>query len=402
MKNHRLIQALTEKIADQACALKSATALEHLSNIRSKYSTVKGTIEHPVCCGFFLKFCESEHNSEILSFILDVIEYREIFLEDTREWITDWKEIDLKSKVSVENTGDNVAPSTAETEPDRIIWDSAVNQSTATTKAQLIFSKYLKENASNQVSTSDCVLKRAEKRMTLMNLYGPTLFDEVWMDHLTTLEKGIFPRFKISSISEDMVIFVALCEPPPPPPPVELKIPPPGNLLLVLSSFDSLSDERKFTLDEIIGCEYLYLRLLEYLHTHNRKESSSNTLKCIRKIDIFEQLMYMNCVRDATSQATEILRYFVIEKSVHEVKIPKKVRNHIMMSSADPKKGMFDTLRKLAIEILKIEFNIFKDTSAYYELAPGMRGLQIEMEKSSPPPSTIQKFHSLIWQKSFR
>ena len=402
MKNHRLIQALTEKIADQASALKSTTALEHLSNIRSKYSTVKATIEHPICCGFLLKFCESQHNSEILSFILDVIEYREMFLEDTKEWVSDWKEIDVKSKISEENTGDDVASSTAEKGSGITIWDSAVNQSTATTKAQLVFSKYLNEDASNQVSTSNCVMKNTEKRMKFLTLYGPSLFDEVWMDHMTTLEKDIFPRFKISSISEDMLVFVALCEPAPPPPPVELKIPPPGNLLLVLSSFDSLSDARKFTLDEIIGCEFLYLRLLEYLHTHKGKETSSNTLKCIRKIDIFEELMYMNCVRDATSQATEILRYFVIEKSVHEVIIPKNERNYIMMSSADPKKGMFDTLRKLAMEILKTEFNIFKDTSAYYELAPGMRGLKIEMEKSSPPPSTIQKFHSLIWQKSFR
>ena len=399
MKNHRLIQALTDKIADQASALKSATALEHLLNIKNKYSTMKATIENPICCGFLLKFCESQHNSENLSFILDVVDYREIFFEDTKVWNSDWKLIDITTKISDGNTVDDVISSGAETEHGQGLWDSTVNQSTANLKAEFVYSKYLKEEANNPVCTSNCLRSRTEKRMKLLNLYGPTLFDEAWIDHIKTLEKDIFPRFKTSAIAEEMNLFMALCDPPPPA--IELRIPPPGNLLLMISSIDSFSDARKFTLEEIIGCEGLYLRFLDYVQTHKGKEKNSSALKCIRKIDIFEQLMYMNCVRDAADQANEVFKYFVIEKSAHEIIIPHKDRNQIMMSSAVPKKGMYDKLRNVAIEILKIEFNVYKDTSAYYELAAGMRSQKIEMGKG-PASTSIQKFHSMIWQKSFR
>ena len=400
MKNHRLIQALTDKIADQASALKSATALEHLLNTKNKYSTMKATIENPICCGFLLKFCESQHNSENLSFILDVVGYRELFFDDTKVWISDWKVIDFTTKISDGNTGDDVTSSGAETEHGQGLWESTVNQSTANSNAEFIFSKYLMEEALNPVCTSNCLRKRTEKRMKLLNLYGPTLFDEAWIDHIKTLEKDIFPRFKTSAIAEEMNLFVASCDPPPPA--IELRIPPPGNLLLMISSIDSFSDARKFTLEEIIGCEGLYLRFLDYLQTHKGKEkNTTSALKCVRKIDIFEQLMYMNCVRDATDQANEIFKYFVIEKSVHEIIIQQKDINRIMMSSAVPKKGMYDKLRYIAIEILNIEFNVYKDTSAYYELAAAMRGQKIEMEKG-PASTTIQKFHSMIWQKSFR
>jgi hypothetical protein len=94
--------ALQKKITDQEKNLKDVTKKEHQNNIRKKYSNIPDLINHPICCGFLLQFCESQHNSENLNFIREVDDFRELFLGDNKDenkWNTDWRDIDLKNKI---------------------------------------------------------------------------------------------------------------------------------------------------------------------------------------------------------------------------------------------------------------------------------------------------------------
>jgi hypothetical protein len=74
--------ALQKKINDQEKHLRDVTKKEHQNNIRKKYSNIPALINHPICCGFLLQFCELQHNSENLNFIREVDDFRELFFAD--------------------------------------------------------------------------------------------------------------------------------------------------------------------------------------------------------------------------------------------------------------------------------------------------------------------------------
>jgi hypothetical protein len=126
---------------------------------------------------------------------------------------------------------------------------------------------------------------------------------------MLTMKKDILPRFRVSDIVSKMVMRVASCEPPPVA--TELYVPPPMDILLAVSTIEDFPDGRNFSLDEIIGCQHLYLVFLEVLE--KQKLDDLYKLLFVRKIDIFEELMAMKCLNEATNQAWEIFRYFITE-----------------------------------------------------------------------------------------
>ena len=65
-----------------------------LKMIRRNHNSIENLIGNPICCGYLLKFCQSQFNSENLNFLLEVDEFRDTFGIDIDVWLDTWKEVD--------------------------------------------------------------------------------------------------------------------------------------------------------------------------------------------------------------------------------------------------------------------------------------------------------------------
>jgi hypothetical protein len=160
---------------------------------------------------------------------------------------------------------------------------------------------------------------------------------------------------------------VASCEPPPPAlSAAEFTPPPPENLLLMISTLKIFSDTRLFSLDQVIGSCDLYNVFLEFL-----KKGSLRTDRfyCIRKIDIYVEVMTMQCEKEATEQAWHIYRYYIMQNAACQIIIHELERKRVMLSLAELKKDIFELTRSIAYSLLKGDFNKFTETIQYVDLA---------------------------------
>mmetsp|Transcript_34206 Transcript_34206/g.32607 ORF Transcript_34206/g.32607 Transcript_34206/m.32607 type:complete len:529 (+) Transcript_34206:105-1691(+) len=379
-KNKGLMLALQKKITDQEKNLKDVTKKEHQNNIRKKYSNIPDLINHPICCGFLLQFCESQHNSENLNFIREVDDFRELFMGDTKDenkWNKHWRDIDLKNKI------DDDIVEEAEKPNIKLIQHKSERWGVKTDKTEKILDaienlimKYFNDDSDNQVSLSQEILQKTKKRINLVHLYGPVVFDEACIDPVKTLVKDIWPRFKQSDVLDYMVVGVASCEPPPPK--CELIVPSPGMLLLTVSSPESLADGRQFSLDEIIGCQILYEEFSEYLKI--QKNESIHNLICIRMIDVFNQLIVLNSYDEYYLKVWQIYRYFITEGAAYIIPIDSRDRKQIMLKLAEPRKDMFKYVRLAAYNLLKNDFISFSKTDEYLDLNVEMLKLKNDQE----------------------
>lgn len=368
-KNRGMISALTNKIAAQQGALKLATALEHQNNIRKKYSSIESIIEHPICCGYLMKYCENQHNSESLSIVNDIDEYRELFSGDGDSWMEDWRDLDVATKI---NDSDNIDINLL----NGVVWNSTAIESEVIEKINGIVMKYFNKDSITEVCISDVIVKRTMKRIKLLNLYGPSIFEEAYTDPIITLRKDVLPRFRVSDIVDVMVVCVAACEPPPLA--AELYVPVPGNLLLQMATVEALSETRLFTLDEVIGCGHLYTGFLQYLE--EKKSSGVNSLLCVRKIDIFQELSKVEGSKEAADEAILIFRYFVVDGAAFHVVLPVHVKRKIMSQLAGPKSDMFTFVKSAALLLLKKEFELFKHTHVYLCYGEDMKDLKVKSD----------------------
>ena len=373
-KNHEMVAALITKLDAQKDNLKSAAALEHQNNVRKKYCEIHSLLKHPLCYGFLLHFCRNQRSDENLSFIRAVEEYREIFSSDwigsQSLWSNDWREIDSSVEINSENL--------SEQSLNCDLWVSNLPKDVIHSKIESILSKYLRDDAQHQVCISKCLIARTLKRAKLLHLYGPSIFDEACMDPILTMERDVLPRFRKSDIVNTMVMRVASCEPVPPA--KDLNVPPPENLLLHLCPAEAFPDTRCFTLDELIGSQHLYDSFLTFLQ--NISKEKGNKLLCIRKIDIFEELMHMNCVKEATEEAWQIYRYYVAQGAAFEIPISSVELVELMVSLAVPKRDMFVSVRQSAYVNLTSYFSAFVKTAAYRGLSKLMRDLKSEAPAS--------------------
>ena len=372
-KNREMIAALISKLAHQDEIMEASTKLEHQNNVRRKYPTISDMINHPICCGFLLQFCESQHSAENLYFIREVDEFRDLFSVDDEKWGVDWRDNDTRSEIDDDNVPEDLKKDD--------VWTSNVSKELASTKIESILCRYLRDDAQYQVCISKCLIARTLKRAKLLHLYGPSIFDEACNIPILTMNKDVLPRYLVSDTMQNMVVRVASCEPVPPA--KDLNVPPPENLLLHLCSVEAFPDTRCFTLDELIGSQHLYDSFLTFLQ--NISKEKANKLLCIRKIDIFEELMHMNCVKEATEEAWQIYRYYVAQGAAFEIPIPSLDRKYLMLSLAVPKKKMFSLLRTTAYLNIKADFEILVTTPEYKEFPKLMRDMKAELDLSFKP-----------------
>jgi Regulator of G protein signaling domain len=342
----------------------SPVSLGNVNLIRRKYLTIQSLISHPICCGYLLQFCQSEYNAESLSLILEVDELRDTFASDQDAWKYDWKDLDKQVILFEKQNGlRDIDFGDTENVPGKILregsWASHTDKCAAMARVESILQKYLSPDSSTQVCISEITIKRTMKRIGLLHLYGPEVFEEACLEPIKTMRKDILPRFLNSEIASRMVQNVASCEPKPPPA-SDLKVPPP---------------DRNFLLEEILNCLQLDNEFFFFL----KKSQTSENLICVRMIVIFEELMNKLDLRGAGMQAWKIYQYFVAPGSAYEVSIHHVYRKQIMLGMADPKQGMFQNLRRSANEILKVSFDSFTLTEQYRHLGLLMRNQKIEL-----------------------
>jgi hypothetical protein len=87
------MNAFRLKLNAQTDNLKSAAALEHQNNIRKKYADIDVIINHPICCGYLLNFCNIQFCAENLNFVCEVHRFQDLFAVDTYIWTKNWKVI---------------------------------------------------------------------------------------------------------------------------------------------------------------------------------------------------------------------------------------------------------------------------------------------------------------------
>jgi hypothetical protein len=331
--------------------------------LKSKYSTIESLIENPICRGYLLKFSESQFNSENINFITAVDHFRdEFFFIDKDMWSTNWRDID--SEVAYDEKNGNLLSDT---------WNSGVNMMAIETNIDNILHEYVLDHAPHQVCISQQFILKTKKRISLLPLYGPHVFEEAVIDPIKTMSKDVLPRFLQSNDFLAMINNLACCDPLPPA--SIMKLPPPKKNVLNNNPLEYFTLDRQFTLEQMLIAEVLYHFFRVYLEQFHCAEN----LLCVRMIDYFEELKGKKLDEEADEFAQDIYRYFVAPGSVYEISTMSKDRKNLMETLAVPKLGMFYKLRSSAYVVLEVNFIQFQGSDEYKELGKIMRTVKQNM-----------------------
>ena len=365
---------------------------------RSSEIRISSLIEDPIGCGFFLCYCEQHYAEENLNFIIEVNRYMELFhlLDPDRViWSQTWRQLDAlsadedspanysvfsKLKESLEQQGGRTKKWS---DLERICKD-------AEAKADFIRSKYIVNDAPNQICLSSKVFQSTDRRLLHIGRYGPEVFGETCLDPVLTLCKDILPRFLKSELcvmyrmrSSELLFH---------PPSTALKVPPP-DVQPSLYCQNDLSDSRRFTLNELLREGFLYNEFLAFLE---RRVCAEN-LYCYRLITIFEDLTKRNAVDEANELAWTIYKFFIAQGSSYEVSCPSNVRNELMRQLAQPKLGMFHEIQKSAYEQLQALQLLYSKTPDYRQLGTALReSIYRKVESSSSESVKLPSLRKLL------
>jgi hypothetical protein len=334
-------------------------------DLKSRYSTIEALIENPICRGYLLKFSESQYNSENINFVTAVDHFRdEFFNVDKDMWSANWRDID--SEVAYDEEEGNLLSDK---------WNSAVNKIAAKIHVNNILEEYILDNAQHQVCISKDFILKTKKRINLLQIYGPHVFEEAVLDPIKTMRKDVLPRFLQSKVFITMILSLASCDPLPPA--SNLSLPPPSKYVLRSNPVEYFIDGREFSLPQMLQGEVLYTNFRVFLERH----FCSENLICVRMIDYYEELKSAKEDRMADEFAWTIYQYFVAPGSVFEVSTMYSDRKKLMETLAVPRKGMFSKVRSAAYAVLKINFVLFANSDDYMNLGRIMRFAKINLDR---------------------
>ena len=334
------------------------THKKHLNNMMS-------IVQDPIKCGYLLYFSTLEHNSENLYFIMMVSRFRDVVCQDIECWPQRWEDIDdeISGQDEIELSQNTCWPS------------KRLLKSTIQKLVQSIWEAFLSDDAPTQIFMPAHVTINTQRRMLLLDVYGPDVFAEALIDPMETINKDILPRFIVSTLKIEMDERIRLLNT------KELEsdiyVPPPiGNPLL--ESREQFKRKRMFSLNEVITNKILYEEFLTFLEI----KQMQGHLYCIRMINIFEEL-YTN-VSGSVSQTTDcawyIFRYFVANGSPHEVSLHSRHKKELMISLANVHVQIFDELKESVMSMISVDFNNYKSTESYRGL---WKALKAARTKSS-------------------
>ena len=309
-------------------------------------------LQDPIQCGYLLNFSSLEHNAENLCFIMMVSRFRDAVCQDMSAWSKSYTEID----VQVHNQ-DVTELAANTTWPSKRLYKPTIEK-----MVRSIWDEFLSDDAVTQICMPAKVAENTKRRMLLLDLYGPDVFAEALLDPLKTINRDVLPRFLASPEKVEMdkrieVLIKKVSDV------SNIRIPVPNDNPL-LKTKEQYTEERNFTLKEVINNRILYNEFLVYL----QKKILSENLLCIRMINMFEELFVTDTPEsftEATDCAWKIFRYFIANGAPYEVSLHSKHKKEIMISLAKVCLEMFDELKKSIMPVLSVNFNSYKSTDSY-------------------------------------
>ena len=317
-------------------------------------------VQDPIQCGYLLDFSTQEHNSENLCFIIMVSRFRDVVCRDYESWPKTW--IDVDKEMDGLDTNEIAANS---------CWPSTkLSKSNIEKMMNSIWDEFLSDNAPTQIFMPAKVVKNTQRRMLLLDFYGPDVFAEALLDPIETINQDILPRFIFSYNKMDMDKRVQLLK-------KEIDMSsiqnhsPKDNPLLKLRK-EQFNEKRKFSLHEIMNNSILYNEFYDYL----KAKALERNLLCLRMIIVFDDLWLTNTSTAAVNESSEsfekvkdyawlIYRYFIIKDAPYEFSLHSRYKKEIMVSLASADQQIFDQLKKSVTAALTTNFNIFKATDRY-------------------------------------
>lgn len=172
--------------------------------------TVEALVTNPIQTGYLLKFCKQEFSEENLEFMMTVQKFADnLTTRDKNGWpmtnsMEDHDAVtgvlqdpELVYDIELEKFYAENQKSTAW--PSRIVIRDWVEKDVVR-----IWNKYLSNDSPNQICMPSKVLINTIKRLKLLHIYGPRVFDETLIDPQKTLGRDILPRFINSPVYQEM------------------------------------------------------------------------------------------------------------------------------------------------------------------------------------------------------
>ena len=337
-------------------------------------------LNNPISCGYLLSFCDTQHNSENLHFIMVVDKFKDNYT-DPACWSKPWRDIDEEININEINPG-NFSQVLQPTQ-----WPSKVCSSSAMeADVDEIWENYFSDEGLSQICIASEVLRRTRCRIERLHLYGPHVFSEALIDPIKTIARDILPRFLKSELYTTLKLRLSQTDPLPSA--ANLSVPSPTVSILDDATLDELPESRRFSLGEIIHDRVLYEHFLSYL----RQTVSSENLLCVRMIHVFDELIEKGDVEGANQIGWNLYLYFIAPGASLEVSCSYRQRKDVMLKLALLSAGDFDEIKKSALSMLTVNFASFQRTSEYSSLASKMRSIKIQSEI---PPVSKSRFSCL-------
>jgi len=348
----------------------------------NRKNVVDFIMNNSISLGYLMAFCNVQHNSENLNFIIVVDKFKDKF-SDPSCWNKSWREID--EEVSIKN----IRPGKLITFGDKDYWPSKLySRESIETEVREIWDNYLSDEGWDQICLGSEVVRQTSLRMDRIDLYGPEIFGEAVIDPIKTISRDIVPRFLKSEYYETLNTNILKLENLPSA--STLVVPPPVASLIDDATLESLTSDRQYDINELISDKYLYDRFLTYL----RHIVSSENLLFVRMIAIFDELVELNQT-EANEQSWKIYKYFVAQGSSLEVSCSYIQRKAVMRNLAYSNPGDFDELKKTALTMLQVNFQTYQATPGYSDLGDMMRRKRIELDASNTTPNKGSLFSCL-------
>jgi len=359
-RSNNAMKFLEKHVAVQLAAAKDAAKNEKLNAIRRQFHTVDSLIGNPLCLGYLLRYCQHEPLGVLIHFISAVDMFKSLFEDDMDVWSTRWRDIDAMVKVedpSVEQNLINTA-----------YWPSTTDHAAVAAQAQAIFDRYLADDAPASIGALLMVTNRTAKRIKLLYLYGPSVFDEACTEPIKTAKKDIFPRFLASDMAKTLVENISACETLPSPADVEARVVVPAADLprAPLNAAEDVGDLPS-CLAHVTTSRTLYLAFAKFLQQNDPDAVAK--LQCLRLIATFDECAA--APGGATAQATELCwllyKFFLAQWSPFDLaSLDAKVRRQLLASFVDPPPGTFDPVKAQCDKHLKLALKVFMTTKAYH------------------------------------
>ena len=354
--------------------------------------TVEQLIHNPIQTSYFLKFCKQEYSEENLEFVMAVQKYSDnLTTRDKNGWSAGKTMDDLDAEAGVLRDpeliydidlekfyADNQASTTW---PSRIVIRDWVEKDVVR-----LWNKYLSNDSPNQICMPSKVLINTIKRLKLLHIYGPRVFDETLIDPQKTLGRDILPRFANSPVYQDMRKRLTGLLDLPESNMLEAPSPDLSRITPARCAFLNISTamEDRLVYDELLAyMQSLYasenilatrmIRVYRAMWANENvgihglgvsskpaKPVSGAPTAAASTTTVFKSVKTAEDMQAINDFGWRVYNYFIAPGSAFEVCISIRQSKDIMWKLAIPTADMFDKAEQSALVTLRDHFNAFK------------------------------------------